>query len=121
MLRRPSSVSELPVSVAVLREPDPKEDVVAQAYALEVVKRTTAKATDIVRADVTWPGAQRAVLVRWTENVPVGGGRLVPTRYVQLCIQVSTSLNLVVVALAPAADADSSGALTVLRTFRPQA
>jgi hypothetical protein len=119
LLRRPSSVDALPASVAVLREPNPKHDVVEQSYALEVAKRTAAKATDVLRSDVDWPGARRAVLVQWTENVPIGQGRSVATRYIQLNAQVSSTLILSVVAFSPVADGDTSAVQTVLRTFRP--
>ena len=63
VLRRPSSVSALPSSVVVLRDPRAKEDVVEQSYALDLAKRTAAKATDVERLDVVWRGARRAVEV----------------------------------------------------------
>ncbi len=119
VLRRPSSVSALPSSVVVLRDPRAKQDVVEQSYALDLAKRTAAKATDVERLDVVWPGARRAVLVRWTENVPVGGGITVPARYLQLNAQITDTLVIVVVALAPVADLDTSAVATVLRTFAP--
>lgn len=120
-LRRPSSIAELPSSVVVLRDPKATSDVVEQSYALEVSKRTLAGATDVQRIDVVWPGTTRAVLVRWTEQVPIGSGRTVPTRYTQLNAQLGGSSIMVVVALSPVADADTSVVENVLRTFRPDA
>jgi hypothetical protein len=118
VLRRPSSVLALPSSVVVLRDVNPKQDVVEQAYAVEVSKRGLG-ATDIVRSDLTWPGARRTVLVQWTQQVQTGGGTTVPTRYSQLSAQIDDGLIVVVVALAPAADLKTSAVETVLRTFRP--
>jgi hypothetical protein len=118
VLRRASRVPALPIQVAVLREPDPGQDVVEQSYALEMSKRTLGGATDISRSDVAWPNASRAVLVQWTENVPTTGGESVPTRYWQLNAQVTDKLILIVVGFAPAAEFADSKVDDVVRTFR---
>lgn len=118
VLRRASKVPTLPVQVAVLREPDPQQDVVEQSYALEMTKRTLAKSTDISRSDLVWPDVQRAILVQWTENVATSTEDSVSTRYWQLNAQVSDKLILVVVGFAPAAEFDSSQVDDMVRTFR---
>ena len=92
---------------------------VEQSYAIEVSKRTLNGATDISRGEVEWPGAQHAVLIQWTQDVPVGQGEVVPTRYVQLNVQVDPKLILAVVALAPVADLEASAIRAVVSTFRP--
>ena len=120
VLRRPSSVLALPSSVVVLRDVNPKQDVVEQTYALEVSKRALG-ATAVSRSDLTWPGARRTVLVQWTEQVRTGGGAAVATRYSQLSAQIDDGLIVVVVVLAPEADLKTSAVETVLQTFRPAA
>ena len=112
-------MTALPATVAVVRDVDPVSDVEEQSYAIEVSKRALEGVTDLSRGDLEWPGAQRAVLVQWTQDVPVGQGKVVPTRYVQLNVQVKPGLILAVVALAPAADVESSAIRSVVSTFRP--
>jgi hypothetical protein len=119
-LRQPSSVAELPSAVVVIRDVKPAQDVVEQTYALEVSKRALG-AKDVVRSETDWPGAQRAVLVQWTEDVAVGGDQRVPTRYTQLSVQTGPTLIFAVVGLSPVADAATSQVETVVRTFRPTA
>jgi hypothetical protein len=124
VLERPSSSGSLPSRVVVLREAHPKNDVVEQAYAAEVTMRTTKGVTDLLRSDVTWPGAQRAVLLQWTQDVAAKKGSSAgPTRarFWQLNLQVRDDLILVAVAVAPVKDFDASGVGDVLRTLRPGA
>ena len=118
VLRRASQVPALPVQIAVLREPDPKQDVVEQSYSLEVSKRTLGESTDISRSDLVWPGVERAVLVQWTQNVPTTASESVSTRYWQLSTQVTDKLILVVVGFAPAAEFDAARVGDIVRTFR---
>jgi hypothetical protein len=118
VLSRASKVPELPIQVAVLREPDPVQDVVEQSYTLEMTKRTLGESSDVSRSDVVWPDALRSVLVQWTENVPTTAGASVSTRYWQLNTQVNKKLILVVVGFAPAAEFDESAVGDVVRTFR---
>lgn len=119
MLKRPSSVTALPATVAVIRDVDPTGDVVEQSYAIEVSKRALAGVSEISRGELTWPGAQRAVLLQWTQDVAVGDGTVVATRYVQLNVQVTESLILAVVALAPVVDVEGSAIRSVVATLRP--
>jgi hypothetical protein len=119
-LRRPSSVPESPSGVVIIRDVDPKQDVVQQMYALEVSKRAL-KATDVVRSDVVWPGARRAVIVRWTQQAAAAKGSTVEVRYVQLSAQIDDGLILSVVAVTPVPDSGTSQVVDVLRTFRPAA
>jgi hypothetical protein len=117
-LRRASRVPAVPIQVAVLREPNPGQDVIEQSYALEVTKRTLGQATDIVRSSLVWPGAQKTVLVQWTQSLPATGGTTVATRYWQLNSQVSDRLILVVVGFAPAAEFSTSQVAEIVGTFR---
>jgi hypothetical protein len=122
VLERPSSSASLPARVVVLREPHPKNDVVEQAYAAEVTMRTTKGVSDLLRSDATWPGARRAVLLQWTQDVaaPKGSsGGPTRARFWQLNLQVRADLILVGVAVAPVDDFDASGVGDVLRSLHP--
>ena len=118
VLEHASHVPQVPARVAVLREPNPKQDVVEQTYALEVMKRTATKATDVARAKISWPGTQTTVLMQWTENLQTSAGP-VPVRYWQLSAQVDEKLILVVVGFAPRQDFDGSGIADVVESFKP--
>lgn len=119
LLKRPSSVTALPATVAVIRDVDPVSDVVEQSYAIEVSKRALDGVSEMSRSEVAWPGAQRAVLLQWTQDVAVGAGTLVPTRYVQLNVQITEALILAVVALVPVVDVERSAIRSVVATLRP--
>lgn len=121
VLRRASKVAALPIQVAVLREPDPAQDVVEQSYALETAKRSLGGVTDISRSDVVWPDTERTILVQWTEDVPTKSGKSVSTRYWQLNAQVTNKLILVVVGFAPASEFADSQVDEIVRTFRVSA
>ena len=118
VLEHPSAVPEVPARVAVLREPEPRADVVEQSYALEVAKRSLDAATDITRSPLTWPGARRSVLVQWTQPRPTSGGDSVLVRYWQLNAQLEGGLILAVVGYAPRAEFDTSGVPAVVQSLR---
>lgn len=128
VLERPSSSGSLPARLVVVRDAHAKNDVVEQAYAAEVTMRTTKGVTDVLRSDVVWPGARRAVLLQWTQDVPVGegtsgetaSGRTTRARFWQLNTQGEGDLIYAVVAVAPVDDFEASGVGEVLRTFRMQ-
>lgn len=119
VLTRPSGVPQVGIGVTVFREPDPKSNVIAESYALEVSKRTIAQATDIRRSRLTWPGATDTVLVQWTQQLPTSEGRTVATRYWQLNAQISPKLILIVVGFAPVSVFDTSGVAEAISSFRP--
>lgn len=118
VLRRPSSVPEVPAVVAVLREPKPAVDVDTASYALEVAKRTAEGATAVSRTPVTWPGVQRAVLVQWTIAQPLDVDRRVPVRYWQLNVQTGHALRMQVVGISPLAEVQSSGMAATFDSYR---
>jgi hypothetical protein len=120
VLSRPSDVPGLNTGVSVFREPDPKADVVEQSHTLEQARRTLTKATDLERTEVAWPGSQKAVLVRWTQQAAGPGGTTVPVRYWQLNTQISPALILIVVGFSPASSFDTSGVAEAVSSFRPQ-
>jgi hypothetical protein len=105
----------------VFREPDPKDDVIAESYALEVTKRTLAHATDIQRSQLAWPHSKQAVLVQWTQELATSGGKTTPVRYWQLNTQISSKLILIVVGFAPVSQFDTSGVAEAISTFIPKA
>lgn len=96
--------------------------VLEQSLVLESAKRQLARATDVRRTVVEWPGARAAVMVEWTEKkADAATGAAVAVRTVQLGVDVDDALSMSVVAVAPVAAFDRSGVATVLRTFRPAA
>ncbi len=52
--------------VGVVRDVHPRADAIEQSITLETSTRLVQKATDVAREEIEWPGAQQAVLVRWT-------------------------------------------------------
>jgi hypothetical protein len=119
VLIRPSGIQAINTGVTVFRDPAPASDVFASSYALEVAKRTMARATDIQRSQVEWPGATAAVLVQWTQRLPTSGGNTEPVRYWQLNAQIKPKLVLIAVGFSPVSAFDDSGVAEAISSFRP--
>ncbi|WP_338749376.1 hypothetical protein [Janibacter alittae] len=101
--------------VAILRDEKPKQDVIQQSFVLEEMQSVDNEA-GVERSEVTWPGAEKAVLVQWTN--PVGGADGKRRETWQLMAQISPDLILNVVALGDADTFDDSELPTILATFK---
>lgn len=100
--------------LAILRDEDPTSDVVQQSFVLEEMKSVDAKA-DVTRSEMTWPGADKAVLIQWSD--PVGGSDGARRETWQLMVQVTPKLILNVVALGPIETFEDSDLPKMLATF----
>lgn len=101
------------VRLGVVVDPKPKSDAIEQSQVLAVAK-SAAGVKDMVRSEVPWPGAIRAVFLDWTEELGGQGGTL---RTQQLMVQVKSDLIVNVVAVAPAAGFEDTGLQESLVTF----
>lgn len=101
--------------VAVLRDEKPDQDVIQQSFVLDEMQSVDNE-DEVERSEVTWPGAERAVLVQWTN--PVGGADGERRETWQLMAQINPDLILNVVALGDAETFDQSELPTILSTFK---
>lgn len=102
------------VRLGVVVDPEPKTDAIEQSQVLAVAK-SAAGVKDMVRAEIPWPGAVRAIFLDWTEGLGGEGGTL---RTQQLMVQVKSDLIVNVVAVAPAADFEQTQLEQALVTFK---
>lgn len=102
--------------VAILRDEKPKSDVIQQSFVLEEMQSVKNNQDEVERSEVTWPGAEKAVLVQWTS--PVGGGEGKRRETWQLMAQINPDLILNVVALGDADTFDETELPTILSTFK---
>lgn len=116
----PSSNPATPVRVAVAPDSTPKKTAIEQSYDMELTK--TAKGMkDLTRTMVTWPGAQSAVLLQWTETPAGALATDEPQRNWQIMAQVNDHLIVNVIAFAPAGEFDTAGLAKIVETFRAHA
>lgn len=101
--------------VAILRDVKPKQDVIQQSFVLEEMQSVNNE-EEVERSEITWPGAEKAVLVQWTN--PVGGADGQRRETWQLMVQINPDLILNVVALGDAETFDQSELPTILSTFK---
>lgn len=104
-----------PPLVAVVSDPKPRVDAIEQSKTLEITAELDPK-VKVTRSELAWPGAQRAILLQWTEpkqGLPDG-----LTTW-QLMVQVNSGLILNALAVAPPADFATLGLAEVLSTFTP--
>jgi hypothetical protein len=116
----PSSKPATPVRVAILPDSKPAASVVEQTYTAETVKKSEG-AANITRSVVTWPGAQKAVLLQWTETQPGAVATDEVERTWQLAAQINSHLIVSILVVAPAKEFDTAGLARVVETFRPHA
>lgn len=100
--------------VAVLRDEKPKSDVVQQSLVLEEMQSVNNE-DEVKRAEVTWPGVEKAVIVQWTN--PIGGPDGSRRETWQLMAQIDKDLIINVVAIAPEETFDKSELPKILATF----
>ena len=98
-------------------EKNPPSGIIAQSMVAEAGNRSKG-ATNAVRSEVTWPGAERAIIMDW--RVKVGGPQGPEFRYRQLMLEVNSSLIVSVVGMAPVNDFEASGIAAAIQTFRAQ-
>ncbi len=103
--------------IGVTVDKDPQSGAIAQSKVAEAGNRSKG-ATDAVRSEVSWPGAERAVMMEW--RLRVGGPQGPEFRYRQLMIEVNPSLLVSVVGMAPTSEFDESGIAAAIQTFRAQ-
>lgn len=101
--------------VAILRDEKPKTDVIQQSFVLEEMQSVDNE-DEVERSEVTWPGAEKAVLVQWTN--PVGGSEGKRRETWQLMAQIDSDLILNVVAIGDADTFDESELPKILATFK---
>lgn len=101
--------------VAILRDEKPKTDVVQQSFVLEEMQSVNNEG-EVERSEVTWPGAEKAVLVQWTN--PVGGAEGKRQKTWQLMAQINPDLILNVVAIGDADTFDETELPMILATFK---
>jgi hypothetical protein len=116
----PSSKPATPVRVAIVVDTISKATAIEQTYTLELVKKDEG-VKDLTRSMVTWPGAQNAVLLQWTETPAGAASTDEPQRNWQLAAQVNDHLSMSIVAFAPAGEFDAAGLAKIMETFRPHA
>ena len=115
VLGKPANRSGAVCEVVAFVEDDPQSSAEEQMYGLAGSKEV-AGATDISRESLEWPGAESAVLVRWTERTSGPQGEITQ-RFAQLAVQPSGGAIVSVVAVAPEEEFDTSGVVDVLRTL----
>lgn len=101
--------------VAVMRDEQPETDVIEQSLVLEEMQ-SVENEEPVHRTEVSWPGAEQAVLVQWTN--PVGDADGDRRQTWQLMVQISPDLILNVVALAPAETFMETDLPEILATFK---
>lgn len=101
--------------VAVIRDEKPKSDVVQQSFMLEEMQSINNE-DEVTRSEVTWPGAEKAILVQWTN--PVGGSEGKRRETWQLMVQINPDLILNVIALGDADSFDDTDLPQILATFK---
>lgn len=101
--------------VAILRDEEPKTDVIQQSFVLEEMQSVNNE-DEVERSEVAWPGAEKAVLVQWTS--PVGGSEGKRRETWQLMVQIDSDLILNVVAIGDADTFDESELPKILATFK---
>lgn len=122
VLEKPSAVPQLPQRVVVIRDVMPEQDAEEQSAALERVKAATGGAeADVHRYELEAPEGHSSFLITWTEPKAGSGDAIVEVGYWQLMYQTDDELILNVVALAPAAEFETSEVSRILRTFEPSA
>ncbi|GGL39820.1 hypothetical protein H9L10_13525 [Phycicoccus endophyticus] len=102
-----------PPIIAVVTDPDPRSDAIEQSKALEISLEADPD-VEVVRAPVTWPGAQRAILLQWDQPQP-GSDEVVTTW--QLMAQVSPDLIMNALAVAPRGEFQDLDFDKILATF----
>lgn len=115
VLGKPANRSGGVCEVVAFVEQDAESTAAEQMYGLAGSK-DLAGATAISRESVEWPGAESAVLVRWTERTSGPQGEITQ-RFAQLAVQASSDVIVSVVAVAPEEEFDESGVVDVLRTL----
>jgi hypothetical protein len=115
VLGKPANRSGGVCEVVAFVETDPQSSAEEQMYGLAGSKEV-AGASEISRESLQWPGAQSAVLVRWTERTSGPQGEITQ-RFAQLAVQPSDDVIVSVVAVAPQEEFDESGVVEVLRTL----
>ena len=113
----PPTAGQQPPLVAVITDKDPRADAIEQSKTLEVTTETDPK-VEVSRSQITWPGAQRAILLQWTAPQQ-GSGKNVTTW--QLMVQVNSKLILNALAIAPEDECAKFKFAEVLSTFTPKA
>ncbi len=119
VLGKPANRSGGVCEVVAFVENDPQSTAEEQMYGLAGSKEI-AGATDISRETLEWPGAESAVLVRWTERTNGPQGEITQ-RFAQLAVQPSARTIVSVIAVAPEDEFDDSGVVEVLRTLSVEA
>lgn len=119
VLGKPANRSGGVCEVVAFVENDPESSAEEQMYGLAGSKEI-AGATDISRETLEWPGAESAVLVRWTERTNGPQGEITQ-RFAQLAVQPTARTIVSVIAVAPEDEFDDSGVVEVLRTLSVEA
>lgn len=101
--------------VAILRDEEPKTDVIQQSFVLEEMQSVNNE-DEVKRSEVTWPGTEKAVLVQWTSPVAGTDGKRQETW--QLMAQINPDLILNVVAIGDADTFDETKLPKILATFQ---
>jgi hypothetical protein len=110
----PAAGSQPPL-VAVVTDAKPRADAIEQSKTLEITTELDPK-VKVTRSELDWPGAQRAILLQWTQPQQGTTGGLTTW---QLMVQVNSGLILNALAIAPDADFASLRLAEVLSTFTP--
>jgi hypothetical protein len=119
-LEKPSAVNQVPQTVTVIRDVEPKQDATEQSFALETQMLAGAPDSgEVHRYQLDAPDGQQAYLVTWVAQQATRGSGSVEVTYWQLMHQVSEELILNVVAFAPTAEFETSEVSRILRTFEP--
>lgn len=106
-----------PPLVAVVTDAKPRADAIEQSKTLEITTEIDPK-IKVTRSELEWPGAQRAILLQWTQPQQGTAGGITTW---QLMVQVNAGLILNALAIAPEADFASLRLAEVLSTFTPAA
>ncbi|WP_068402707.1 hypothetical protein [Kribbia dieselivorans] len=112
-----SAPAATPIGVGIVVDDQPKADVFQQSMALEIAKKVE-EVKDFTRSEITWPGAEYAVVMEWTE--PTAGTKPVYRRTRQIMAQVNPGLIVNAVAVGEAKDFKDSDLLLALSTFTPK-
>lgn len=103
--------------VAVMRDEEPAQDVIQQSLVLEEMQ-SIENEDAVRRAEVKWPGVERAVLVQWTNPLEGADGGLQQTW--QLMAEIRPDLILNVVAIGPEETFEETDLPEILATFKGQ-
>lgn len=115
----PSSTPEAPVRVVVIDDVAPASGALEQSYAAQVAHEATTS-PGFRRSALTWPGAERAFLLQYTQG-PSGSAGGADLTVWHVMAQVSPGLIVNAVAVAPSRDFAEANLDEVLATFRPKA